>query len=186
MLREALKKTKKVGLGQLALRGREYVVSLKACGRGMVLETLRYADEVNKAQGFFREIADAAPDADLLELATTLIEKKAGPFDAANYHDRYIDAVKALIDEKLKNKGAKVTPDVEDAPRGGSNVIDLMAALKQSLEKGGAAASAPSKTSGSIAPEVAGKAAIATAPPKPRAPAKSRAPTAKAAARKRA
>ena len=49
VLREALRKAKKVGLGQLALRGREYVVSLKPCGRGMVLETLRYADEVNKA-----------------------------------------------------------------------------------------------------------------------------------------
>ncbi len=184
VLREALKKTKKVGLGQLALRGREYVVSLKACGRGMVLETLRYADEVNKAQGFFREIADAAPDADLLDLATTLIEKKVQPFDAANYHDRYIDAVKALIDEKLKNKGKKVTPEAEDAPRGGSNVIDLMAALKQSLEKGDAPAAkpAPAKTApakaagGSIAPK---------APPKPRAPAAKTAARA-AATRKRA
>ncbi len=183
VLREALKKTKKVGLGQLALRGREYVVSLKACGRGMVLETLRYADEVNKAQGFFREIADAAPDADLLDLATTLIEKKASPFDAANYHDRYIDAVKALIDEKLKNKGKKVTPEAEDAPRGGSNVIDLMAALKQSLEKGEPATKpAPAKAAakpagGSIAPK---------APPKPRAPAAKTAARAATATRKRA
>lgn len=180
VLREALKKTKKVGLGQLALRGREYMVSLKACGRGMVLETLRYSDEVNKAQGFFREIADAAPDADLLDLATTLIEKKAAPFDAANYHDRYIDAVKALIDEKLRNKGKKVTPAQEDAPRGGSNVIDLMAALKQSLEKGGAdapaKAAAAKPAGGSIAPK---------APPKPRAPAAKTAER-KAATRKRA
>ena len=182
VLREALKKTRKVGLGQLALRGREYVVSLKACGRGMVLETLRYADEVNKAQSFFREISDAKPDEDLLDLATTLIEKKAAPFDAANYHDRYIDAVKALIDEKLRKKGKKVTPAQEDAPRGGSNVIDLMAALKQSLEKGGgeekptpAKAPAAAKPSGgSVAPKAAAK-----------APAK-RAPAARAPARKRA
>ncbi|HZF42791.1 MAG TPA: Ku protein [Sphingomonadaceae bacterium] len=180
VLREALKKTKKVGLGQLALRGREYVVSLKACGRGMVLETLRYADEVNKAQGFFREIADAAPDPDLLDLATTLIEKKAAPFDAANYHDRYIDAVKALIDEKLKNKGKKVTPEADDAPRGGSNVIDLMAALKQSLEKGADPAAKPAAkpASGSVAPK-------AKAPPKPRAPAAKTAARA-ASTRKRA
>ena len=184
VLREALKKTRKVGLGQLALRGREYVVSLKACGRGMVLETLRYSDEVNKAQGFFREISDAAPDPDLLDLATTLIEKKAGPFDAANYHDRYIDAVKALIDEKLRNKGKKVTPEADDAPRGGSNVIDLMAALKQSLEKGGDGP-APAKPAtkpavGSVAPKSPAK-----APPKPRAPAAKTAARS-AAARKRA
>jgi len=74
VLREALRRTKKVGLGQLAMRGREYVVSLKPCGRGMVLETLRYADEVNKAQGYFRDIPDDTPDADLMELAEALIE----------------------------------------------------------------------------------------------------------------
>ena len=62
VLREALRETKKVGLGQLAMRGREYVVSLKPCGRGILLETLRYADEVVKAQGYFREITDAKPD----------------------------------------------------------------------------------------------------------------------------
>jgi DNA end-binding protein Ku len=148
----------------------------------MVLETLRYADEVNKAQGFFREIADAAPDPDLLDLATTLIDKKSGSFDAANYSDRYIDAVKALIDEKLKNKGKKVTPEAEERPSGGSNVIDLMAALKQSLEKGADVApkSVAKPTAGSVAPKSAAK-----APPKPRAPAAKTAARA-ASTRKRA
>jgi DNA end-binding protein Ku len=61
VLREALRRTKKVALGQLALRGLEYIVSLKPCGRGIVLETLRYADEVQKAQNYFREISDAKP-----------------------------------------------------------------------------------------------------------------------------
>ena len=69
VLREALKAAKKVGVGQLAMRGQEYVVALKPCGRGMLLETLRYADEVNKASGFFRDIGDHKPDADLLDLA---------------------------------------------------------------------------------------------------------------------
>ena len=165
VLREALKQTKKVGLGQLALRGREYVVSLKACGRGMVLETLRYADEVNKAQSFFREIGETAPDPELLELATTLIDKKTGDFDAANYKDRYIDAVKALIEQKLKNKGKKVTPEEEERPSGGSNVIDLMAALKQSLEKGGSAA----KTAAKVKAPAAKKAATAKVPARKRA-----------------
>src|SRR3546814_10972564 len=71
VLREALRRTKKVGLGQLALRGREYIVSLKPCGRGIVLETLRYADEVNKAKGDFRDIDDEKPHAELLGLAAT-------------------------------------------------------------------------------------------------------------------
>src|SRR3546814_7910621 len=68
VLRDALRKTRKVGLGQLTLRGREYVVSLKPCGRGMVLETLRYADDVNKAASYFRDIGYAKQDEELLEL----------------------------------------------------------------------------------------------------------------------
>jgi DNA end-binding protein Ku len=134
VLREALKRTKKVGIGQLAMRGQEYVVSLKPCGRGMVLETLRYADEVNRASSYFREIGDAKPDADLLEMAETLIEKKTGDFDAKEFENRYIEALKKLIAEKRKKKGKRVIQDDEPerVPKG-SNVIDLMAALKKSL-----------------------------------------------------
>jgi DNA end-binding protein Ku len=137
VLREALRKTKKVGLGQLAMRGREYVVSLKPCGRGMVLETLRYADEVNKAQSYFRDIPDDKPDADLLELAETLIDKKTAPFHPQEFHDRYVDALKDLIERKRKSKsGKKIIEDKDDSGgRGGSNVVDLMAALKKSLDK---------------------------------------------------
>ena len=134
VLREALKRTKKVGIGQLAMRGQEYVVSLKPCGRGMVLETLRYADEVNRASSYFRDIGDAKPDADLLELAEGLIEKKTSDFDAKEFENRYIDALKKLIAEKQKKKGKRVIQDDEPfKPEKGSNVIDLMAALKKSL-----------------------------------------------------
>src|SRR6202008_4325088 len=76
VLREALKRSGKVALGQLAMRGREYMVSLKPCGRGMLLETMRYADEVVKAQGYFRDIGDAKADAELLDLAESLIDRK--------------------------------------------------------------------------------------------------------------
>ena len=148
VLREALRRTKKVGLGQLALRGREYVVSLKPCGRGLVLETLRYADEVNKAQSYFREIPDDVPDADLLDLAEALIQKKSAAFDPAVFHDRYVDALKDLVARKRKAKGGKIIDDKAETGggRSGSNVVDLMAALKKSMEKPGAApAKAPAK-----------------------------------------
>ncbi len=137
VLREALKRTRKVGLGQLALRGREYVVSLKPCGRGLVLETLRYADEVNKAQGYFRDIPDARPDAELLDLAEALIEKKAAPFDPKEFHDRYVDALHELIARKRKSKSNRKIIEEKEEPsgRGASNVVDLMAALKKSIEK---------------------------------------------------
>ena len=141
VLREALRKARKVGLGQLALRGREYVVTHTPCGRGLVLETLRYADEVNKAASYFRDIPDAKPDEDLLDLATTLIEKKAGKFDASEFHDRYVDALKDLIERKRNSKTGKVSLETEEkAPSRGSNVVDLMAALKKSLDRPPAAA----------------------------------------------
>ena len=133
VLREALRRTKKVGLGQLAMRGREYVVSLKPCGRGMVLETLRYADEVNKAQGYFRDIPDEKPDPELLDLAEALIEKKSGAFDPQEFHDRYVDALRGLIERKRKANGKKVIEDKDTGEPRGSNVVDLMAALRKSM-----------------------------------------------------
>lgn len=144
VLRDALKKTKKVGLGQLALRGREHVVSLKPCGKGLLLETLRYAEEVREGESFFRDIEEGEPDEDLLDLAETLIEKKTAPFDAKEFEDRYVDALKRLIAKKRKSKGGKVIEEVEEGETGrGGNVIDLMAALKKSVgnEKGGKAKS---------------------------------------------
>jgi DNA end-binding protein Ku len=162
VLRDALRKAHKVGLGQLAMRGREYVVSLKPCGRGMVLETLRYADEVNKAASYFRDIGETKPDQDLLDLATSLIDKKTAKFHPDDYHDRYVDALKDLIERK--RKGKTIATDDEDAPAQsrGSNVVDLMAALKRSLEK----------------PAATGDKAVKTKPVK--------APAKKPAARKRA
>jgi DNA end-binding protein Ku len=143
VIRDALKQSKKVGVGQLAMRGQEYVVALKPCGRGMLLETLRYADEVNRAQVYFREIGDTKPDEDLLDMASTLIDKKTGKFDASEFHNRYVDALKNLIAEKRKKKGELVIQDPDTGPPKGSNVIDLMAALKKSL--GGDEAETPSK-----------------------------------------
>ncbi len=177
VLREALRRTKKVGLGQLAMRGREYVVSLKPCGRGMVLETLRYADEVNRAQGYFRDIPDAKPDEELLELAEALIEKKSAAFDPQEFHDRYVDALKDLIERKRKQKGnRKIIEEKDDGGgRSASNVVDLMAALKKSMEKSGGAGAA---TKSAPAKKPAAKTASRTAPAKKTA--------SKPAARKRA
>jgi len=147
VLRDALKAAKKVGVGQLAMRGQEYMVALKPCGRGLLLETLRYADEVHKSTGFFRDIGDHKPDPDLLDMASMLIERKAGEFDPKDFHNRYVDALHALIEKKQKSKGAKIIEQEDEAPPKGSNVIDLMAALKKSLgdEKKGKAEAKPKK-----------------------------------------
>ena len=173
VLREALKQARKIGIGQLAMRGQEYIVALKPCSRGMILETLRYADEVNKASGYFRDIGDEKPDPDLLEMAASLIERKTGEFEPAEFHNRYVDALKALIEEKKKKKGKLVIQDPDEGlPSGGSNVIDLMAALKKSL--GESDAQKPAK-----------KSAVASKPA-PRRSSSRKPPERKTAGRKRA
>jgi DNA end-binding protein Ku len=155
VLREALRRTKKVGLGQLSLRGQEQLVALRPCGKGLVLEALRYADEVNKAANYFRDVGNAKPDADLLDLAETLIEKKSGAFDAGDFRNHYVDAIERLVAKKAKAKGKRVLEDVEEpADIGrGSNVIDLMAALKASVDgKKKAPAAAAKKPAAKKAP----------------------------------
>ena len=135
VLREALKQSGKVGIGQISVRGRETLVSLKPCGKGIVMETLRYEDEVRRAQTYFKDIPASKPDKEMLELAGSLIDKKSAPFDAGEFHDRYVDALKKLVDKKAKAKGKKILEDVEEPEVArGSNVIDLMAALKKSVK----------------------------------------------------
>ncbi|GGJ42018.1 Ku protein [Sphingopyxis bauzanensis] len=159
VLREALRRSRKIGLGQLAMRGREYVVSIKACGRGLVMETLRYADEVHKAASYFREIGDEDPDEDLLDLATTLIDKKTGKFDASDFHDRYVEALRELIERKKKGKTLNIESGGDGGDPRGSNVVDLMAALKKSIgDKSGAKAKpAAKKTAKPAAKKAAAK-----------------------------
>ena len=164
VLREALRDTKKVALGQLAMRGREHIVSLKPCGRGILMETLRYADEVQKAQSYFRDIGDAKPEPELLDLAETLIEKKTAKFDPSKFHDRYIEALHDLIEKK--RKGKTIEAEDEPAPSRGSNVVDLMAALKKSIERPGESGG-KKKPAAKKAP--AGKSAAKAAPARKRA-----------------
>ena len=137
VLREALRKAGKVALGQLSVRGSEKLVAIKPCGKGLLLETLRYADEVRAGQSFFDDIEETKPKKELLDLAKTLIEQKTAPFDASEFEDRYSEALRKLIDKKAKSKKkTAVIEDVDDpGAADGSNVIDLMAALKKSVEE---------------------------------------------------
>ncbi|MBB3860345.1 DNA end-binding protein Ku [Novosphingobium hassiacum] len=169
VLRQALRQTRTVGIGQLSVRGREQLVSLKPCGRGLIMEVLRYADEVQRAQKWFSEIPARDADPELLDLAASLIEKKTAKFVPDKFHDRYVDALHALIEKKVKAKGKKIVedPDADAAPQGG-NVIDLMAALKKSL--GSDSAKPKSKAKASAKDDDEDKPA-----PKRRAPARKRA-----------
>ena len=161
VIRDALRKSNKIGLGQLALRGKEYLVAIKPSGKGILLETLHYEEELRKADPYFTDIPTKKADADLLDVATALIEKKTDKFDASVFKDHYQSALRDLIARKLKSKGRKIsTKDDEPAERPtGSNVVDLMAALKSSLEGGKAPAKSTARKSTTAAKKPATKAA---------------------------
>ena len=134
VLRDALRDTKKMGLGQFVMRGREYVAALKPCGNGMLLETLHSADEVREASSFFDDFETGDPDPELLDLARELIGRKTGPFDPERFHDHYTEALRELIDAKVKHR--KPVSIEEGEPSGAGKVIDLVEALKRSVASG--------------------------------------------------
>lgn len=131
LIREALRKTRKVGLGQVVLGGRERIVALSPCGRGLLLEALRYEDELREAGAYFRHIPDEPVAPDQLELAVRLIENRTVPFDPAAFHDRYQEALRDLVAAKLEDREAEM---LAEEPAGGT-VIDLTEALRRSLSQ---------------------------------------------------
>src|SRR5690606_26712521 len=134
VLRDALKKTKKIGLGQLVVRGQGSIVAIKPYGKGLLLETLRYADEIKKTDEFFDSVPSKKVDADLVSLAEELIEKKAGEFQPEKFKDTYTAALRELIKAKEEKRPPR---EIEEAPPV-SNVINLMDALKRSVGRAGA------------------------------------------------
>jgi DNA end-binding protein Ku len=144
-VRDALRATRTAGLGEIVFSGREHLGAIRPCGKGMVLETLRYADEVRRSTPYFEDIKDVAVESDQLDLARKLIEQKTRPLDMSKFSDSYEAAVKELVEAKLHDRPPP--KDEEDsAPRG--NVVNLMDALKKSLSGGDAPAE-----SASVAPE---------------------------------
>ncbi|PFG63894.1 DNA end-binding protein Ku [Thioclava sp. ES.031] len=138
VVRDALRQAKKIGLGQLVMRGKEYLCALRPCGDGILLETLHYADEIREADPLFSEIEDEPADKELLEVATQLIDRKTDSFDASAFTDHYDAALRDLIDRKRKSKKTpRAKTGEDDTSRGGDNVVDLMSALQDSLKADG-------------------------------------------------
>ncbi len=130
VVRDALRQARKYALGQVVLGGRERIAALKPCGKGMVLETLRYGEEVRESQSYFEDIEDAPADDEQLELAKQLIKQKSAKFNPDKFKDHYDDAMRELVKAKLGDKHAK---KVIEEKRPTAQVINLMDALKKSL-----------------------------------------------------
>lgn len=133
VVRDALARSGKIGLGQLALRGRAHPVAVKPLGKGLLVETLRFAEDLRNPDLAFADIADAPSDPELVSLAGELIARKAGSFDPARFHDDYAEAMERLVQKKLQAKGAAVIEEKESPRERGGAVIDLVEALRKSL-----------------------------------------------------
>ncbi|HEX7945272.1 MAG TPA: Ku protein [Phenylobacterium sp.] len=139
VIREALKKAGKIALGRIVIATRERILALEPRDKGILAYSLRSDAEVRKPDEIFDDIAAAKPDADMIAIAQKIIDQRSGPFDPSKFVDRYEEALKALIAEKKKGHKPVSAEEPED-----TNVVDLMAALRASLEgKGKPAARRP-------------------------------------------
>jgi DNA end-binding protein Ku len=127
LLTKALQESEYVAIAKITMHNREYTVFLRPHEGGMMLHTMYYAEEVKKVEGF------GAPDVELkdaeVKVAHQLIEALADEWDPEKYKDTFQENLKKLIETKLE--GGEVT-EVEK-PKKLAPVVDLMAALKQSL-----------------------------------------------------
>lgn len=136
VVRDALRNTKTVGLGQITMRGRSYIAAVKAYENGLLVETVHYAEEIRAAKHFFDEIPSGKVEPDLVDLAEELIVRKKATFDPARFEDEYAQALERLVKKKIERHGELVLEDQEEpAPDYGDNVVSLVDALKKSLAK---------------------------------------------------
>jgi DNA end-binding protein Ku len=131
VLREALKKTGKVGLGQLVARGRSNIVAVSPFGKGLLLEALRYDDEIQKSKAFFEDIPEIRSEKEMLSLAEELIGRKVGSFDPKQFKDTYDLSLRELIAAKKEKR----EPEAIEEPQVGAKVINLMDVLKRSVSR---------------------------------------------------
>ncbi len=134
VIRDALRETGRIALGRVVMHTRERLVALEPRDKGIVVYTLRMRNEVADPRDAFRDVPDARPSKQMVEIATKIIEQQEGSFDPDKFQDRYEKALRELI--RRKEKGEKI---VQAEPVEDTNVIDLMAALKKSLKHKGRA-----------------------------------------------
>ncbi len=133
VIRDALAKTGKTGLAQITIAGREWLVAIAPLGDGLVMEMLRYAEELRDPEDYFDDVPTTKPDKEMVDLAVQLIAKKSSPFKADQFQDHYATALRDLIQKKMR--GQKIVAPREE-PAKGAKIIDLMSALKKSIAEG--------------------------------------------------
>jgi DNA end-binding protein Ku len=133
---EAMREKKRVGIGKLVLHMRERICALEPRDRRILLTTLRTHEDVLSAEDVGGIDKLPKPDRRMLDIAEKIVDQQEGKFDPSTFKDRYEDAVRDLISRKKKGQKLTSAPAVE---RDDGNVIDLMEALRRSVETRGGA-----------------------------------------------
>lgn len=160
IVQKALKETGKIGVGQFILRGRGNIVAIKPFGKGLLLEVLRHANEVRAAEPLFKEITEVKADKEALDLAKELIKRKTGKFEPEALKDKYNEAVWELIQAKLEDRAPEIVTEMP----GSAKVINIMDALKKSVQQGKGASKEAAKRGPAAAKSGNGKKAAKGAP----------------------
>jgi DNA end-binding protein Ku len=146
ILREAMRQANKIAIGQVVISSKEQVVALKVQERGLVLNTLHYAEEIRNAASYFEEIKNGDVDKNQLALAEQLVNSYTTAFDASKFTDRYQNALLEAIKGKIAGSQPVVAQRVE-----AGKVINLMDALKQSLAQSAAQKKPPAASVKTVA-----------------------------------
>jgi DNA end-binding protein Ku len=131
LLRDAMARTNRVGIATFVMHGKQHLAAIRASGNGLTLSTLFFADEVRDP----KKLLDNLPGRTSfgkgeLAMATELIESMAEDWKPTRYHDTYTERVKELIEAKRKGREIQVA---EQAPAG-TEVVDLLEALRRSVD----------------------------------------------------
>ena len=140
LLRETLRKAGKIGIATVVIRVKQHLAALVCVGDTIVLNTLRYADEIRETDDLKipSATAKAASISDKeLTMAMALVEGMSEDWKPEQYHDTYREDILTLVEKKVKARETKTItmPDKESKPASSSNVIDLVALLQQSIGK---------------------------------------------------
>lgn len=144
VIQQAMREANVIALGRVVMHTRERLMAIEPRDNGLLATTLRTRDEVVNTAEALNDVPHGRPDKSMITIARKIIEQKEGEFDPAEFTDRYEDALRELIEDK--KRGHKITRAAEPADVG--NVVDLMAALRKSLQGGGKNGKAASKAEG--------------------------------------
>src|SRR5215208_6674592 len=131
VIRETIRSLDKIAIARVVLTNREHIIALEARDKGLMGMLLRYPYEVRDAAEYFDEIQDVKITKDMLDLAKHIVEQKSGHFEPDKFEDHYEAALQEMLNKK--QKGLPISAAKKQSP---SNVVDLMSALKASIQGG--------------------------------------------------